>query len=559
MNNLSQQTYSKPAIVSRLPKFSNHKTSIAVFILFLTLTVIAAWPIISDLNNVIIGDDNDIFLNPWADWWTSKALSDPNLSLWYTNYLFYPIGGNLTFHSFSHLNSLVSLSLRPVIGALPAYNLTILLNIVLFGFSIFQLAKYLTKSTIASILAGIIFAFNSQIIYQTSHPVTFSVWCFPWMTLYLIRATRENSFRLAIIAAFFVFLGGATSIHLIILMGFWSLLLIGYMVISAELPRPSKKILLTFSLTSLLLLVPLLYPLIQDAIINQNSSFTIDNQFFIATDIAQIFTPPWRIWYIRSFYLGIAPIILFLFAIVNIRRQGKVWFLLALFSFLIVIGPTPSYNGKELGITLPWVTAIMPIIRHPYRLLLLFSFGWAMIAAYGWLAFEKTINLPRRFMLLIGVIIGAFIFIDYTSAPFPNRPATVSAFYTDYLDDIPNDVALAIIPFGRQEDKRYLYYQTYHEHPITGGIISRSEANIFDFINSNSLLRAASVDIHPVPIPDNIEEGFGHLASVNVGYFVIDKNLMVSAGEDYQAWMTAIPYVPIYEDDLVVAYKTVPD
>jgi hypothetical protein len=168
-------------------------------------------------------------------------------------------------------------------------------------------------------------------------------------------------------------------------------------------------------------------------------------------------------------------------------------------------------------------------------MLLLFSFGWAMIGAYGWLAVEKALNLPPRILLLLGLLVGFFIYYDYTIPPMLSRPATVSAFYTDFLDDVPDDVVLAIIPFGRQEDKRYLYYQTLHEHPMTGGIVSRSEADIFNFINSNSLLRAGSVDIAPEPIPEDIGAGFRHLAAANVGYFIIDKQLMASAGRDFEA------------------------
>ncbi|MFZ0546244.1 MAG: hypothetical protein WAM60_12435, partial [Candidatus Promineifilaceae bacterium] len=124
----------------------------------------------ANLNSVIIGDDNDVYINPWDDWWTAKAISDPDISLWKTDYLFYPKGANLVYHSFSHLNTLVSLGLRPFLGTFPAYNITMLINLVLNGFSMFQLARYLTKSTIAALLAGIVFAFNSQVIYQICHP-----------------------------------------------------------------------------------------------------------------------------------------------------------------------------------------------------------------------------------------------------------------------------------------------------------------------------------------------------------------------------------------------------
>jgi hypothetical protein len=535
---------------------TNRQTNFAALLLFLLLTVVAAWPVVSNLNGVIIGLDNDVYINPWADWWTAKALTDPNLSFWYTNYLFYPNGASLVYHSFSHLNTVVSLGLRPFLGPLPAYNVTILLNLVLIGFSVFQLTRYLTKSTTAGILAGIVLAFNSQIQYQTSHPVTFCVWCFPWMTLYLIRAARENSYRCAIIAAVFVFLGAATGIHILILSGLWLALLLGYMFVSAEFPRPPWKILLTFGLSSFLLTLPLVFPLLREAVSNQNTSFVLNARDSVVTDLSSIFIPHWDEWNVRSMYLGIMPAGLFLFALWGIRQRGKLWLLLVIASFLFAIGPVPTIDGEELGITLPWSLAVAPLLRNMYRMLLLFSFGWAMVVAYGWLSFKKTFRLGRRTTLLVGLFAAAAIYADFTAVPFPTRPATVSPFYTDYLDDVPDDVALAILPTGRQEDKWYLYYQTIHKHPMTGGHISRSETETYSFIRNNPLLRAGSVNLEPVPIPDDVEDSFRELAEINVGYFILDKMLMAQAGEDVEIWRGAIPFQPIYEDNFLLVYTT---
>lgn len=549
---------SETTIFGRLSTLTDRQVNIAVFLLFLALTIIAAWPVISNLDSAIIGDDHDVYINPWADWWTAKALTDPELSLWQTNYLFYPNGASLVYHSFSHLNTLVSLALRPFFGPIPAYNITILINLVLIGFSIFQLTRYLTKSTTAGILAGLVFAFNSQIQYQTSHPVTFSIWCFPWMTLYLIRAVRENSYRQAIVAAIFVFLGAATGIHILILSAFWLVLLLIFMIISAEIPRPPLKIILVFGLASFLLILPLVFPLIQNAAFNENAEFLVNSRYSIVTDITSIFTPHWDKWNIRSMYLGIIPTGLFLFALVGIRRRGKLWLLLVIVSFLFAIGPVPVISGEELDITLPWSLAVAPLLRNMYRMMLLFSFGWAMVTAYGWLSLKNLFRLKRSAVLLVGLFVGLAIYGEFTSPEFPTRSAEISPFYTDYLDDVPDDVALSILPTGRQIDKRYLYYQTIHHHPMTGGVVSRAEAETFSFIRNNPLLRAGSIDLEPTPIPDNIEEIFREFAELNIGYFILDKTLMPSP-DDVETWRRSIPFHPIYEDDLLLVYSTRPE
>ncbi len=88
--------------------------SLWILLLFLLLTIIASWNVVTNLNGVIVGDDNDVYINPWVDWWTYKAITDPDISLWQSDMMYYPIGADLTFHSFSHLNTAVSFHSTPV-------------------------------------------------------------------------------------------------------------------------------------------------------------------------------------------------------------------------------------------------------------------------------------------------------------------------------------------------------------------------------------------------------------------------------------------------------------
>ncbi|MEM7335882.1 MAG: hypothetical protein AAF490_27640, partial [Chloroflexota bacterium] len=279
------------------------QSNLLVFLLFLFLSIVAGWPILSNLDGIIIGLDNDVYINPWADWWTFRALSDPNQSLWHTEMMFYPAGANLAYHSFSHLNTAVSLLLHPLMGALPAYNFAIWLNYPFIGFSMFLLARYLTKSETGAILAGVSFAFSSHAMYQSSHPVLLSIWCFPLATLYLLHAIDEEKRSLAVWAGFFVFLGTATSTLFFFMMIVWFAFFVVYIWFAKAWKRPSLPILVTFAMTSGILTLPLLSPLILDAISNQNSSFIISNGESIVQDIFAPITPHWFIWFSRGIYL----------------------------------------------------------------------------------------------------------------------------------------------------------------------------------------------------------------------------------------------------------------
>lgn len=533
-----------------------------VLLLFVLLTIVAAWNILTDLNGVIIGRDNDVYINPWADWWTLKAITDPDISLWRSDLMYYPIGADLVYHSFSHLNTAVSLALRPLLGILPAYNITILINYVLAGLSMFHLGRYMTGSSVAGILAGIVFAFNSHNLYQSCHPVLVSIWCFPWMTLYFIRAVQENNVKLALVAAVFVFLGAATSTVLVVLLIFWTGLLLLCLFFSTQFPRPSWQVVLTFGLASALFVLPTVLPLLADAIAGSNSSFIIDPEESIRTDMGAFMVPHWYFWLIRGMYIGIAPFFLMTLAFGRKRRPAAIWFLVTLVAYLFAIGPTPIIFNTPLPIVLPWTLPIAPVLRNMYRMMILMSLGVAMVAAYGWLGMLESIGNDRKKILIAAALTGGLIFFEYTAVPFPSTPATVSAFYTDYLDEVPQDVVIAIIPTGRQQDKRYMYYQTIHEHPMTGGVISRAGEDVFQFITNNSLLRAGAVDLREKVAPTDREAALAQLAEANVGFFIIDKALLNESylmGEsllNLNDWRQFMVVEPIYEDDYLVVYPT---
>ena len=533
--------------------FRRHESA-WVLLLFVLLTLIAGWNIVTNIDTVIIGQDNDVFINPWADWWTYQAITDPDISLWRSDDMYYPIGADLIYHSFSHLNTAVSLGLRPFVGALPAYNITILLNYVLAGLSMYQLGRYMTGSSIAGILAGIVFAFNSHNLYQSAHPVLVSVWCFPWMTLYFIRAVREDSLKMAAKAAIFVFLGAATSTILIILMIFWMGLLVIFMFFSAQFSRPPWRILLTFGVASGILILPTVYPLLANAIAGGNSNFIINPEESIKTDIISPIVPHWYVWLRRGMYVGIMPFFLAMLAFGRKRKQAALWLLLTIVAYLFAIGPEPEFAQVGLGFMLPWTLPIAPVLRNMYRMMILMSFGLAMLTAYGWLGFWESLqNRATRQQMLAAMLVGLAIFAEFTAVPFPFTPATISSFYTEYLNDVPQDVVLAIMPTGRQEDKRYMYYQTFHKHPMTGGVVSRAGEETFAFINGNPLLRFGAEDLDPVPFPDNPEVSLQHLAESGIGFLIIDKTLI----DDAEAWRNGLsPQIPIYEDELVFVYTT---
>ncbi|MEM9773657.1 MAG: hypothetical protein AAF902_03695 [Chloroflexota bacterium] len=524
---------------------------LTVFTLFLCLSIIVGWPILTQLDHVLIGHDPDIYINPWANWWTKMALANPELSLWRTDFMFFPSSANLAYHSFSHLNSAIAILLEPLFGTLPAHNISLWLNYPFIAFSMYHLARYLTKNQVAAILAGIAFAFNSHAMYQSSHPVLLSIWCFPWATLFLLKAIDEDKSSYAILAGFFVFLGTITSALLFFMMVIYFAFLTGYFWLSAEWKSPSWKILIIFAITSALLCVPTQYPLLVDFLGNRNSSFVISNEVSIVADIISPIIPHWIVWMQRGIYFGFLGIYLMLLS----RKSGgrvRIWVILLVSMYLISIGPNPLIMGQPLDIVLPWSYLVTPILRNTYRFNILISIGLSLLIAYGWIGLSKQIVAAKTRQIL-AIAIPMLLFAEYGVSQIPHVELNISPFFTQYLDDVEDEAVLTIIPSTRQNDKYYLYLQTLHGHKMTNGVISRPEKDTFQFIESNTILATRlSSQNSPYP-PDNMDEALDELKNIGVEFLIIDR---VFLADDLETlWQDAMQSSLVYEDDLVFAYK----
>lgn len=530
-------------------------TRLAPLLFFIILTAIAARPVVSQLDTVIIGNDIDAFINPWADMWTLRALQDPGRSLWHTDFLFYPHGTDLYFHSFSHLTSAVSLTLRPLLGRLPAYNLTILLHIVLSGLAMFHLTRYLTGSAIAGLMAGMVFAFNSHNIWQTTHPVLVSIWPLPWAGMFLLQAMERQDFRRALVAAVFVFLAALNSTLMLLLTSLWLSFVLFYALVGRRLTRAALPVVAVFGSTSAVLAVIPLLPLLHEALVVGNPSFVINASTSVPTDVLAPLQPYWSGLIAPGLHFGVVPLVLMFVALWRFRRTWP-WVLFLVVTYLFAIGPQPTVGGMPVDMVLPWSNLVQPVLRQTHRLNVLISVALAVLVALGWTAVAERFGRRHRWRWLVALVLGGFLFAEYTAPAFPYSSPQVSAFYTEFMDGVPDDVAIAILPIGRQEDKFYMYYQTLHGHRMTGGVVSRPEPGTFAFVRDNPVLRAGAVNWEPRELPINVSPALRELAAAGVGYLVLDKTLFDENDLDLERWRRAMPVDPVYEDALVVVFPT---
>jgi hypothetical protein len=163
-----------PGEVERLkprgPALSRRVEGAAVIGFFGLLAIIATWPLARQLGTVIPGDLGDPLLNAWILGWDADRLKHGLQGLWDAP-IFYPYVRTLAFSE--HLLG-IAIWTAPLVwlrggSPLVAYNVAIILSIVLAGAGAYLLGHELTGRRDAALVSGVAFAFCQARIPQLPH------------------------------------------------------------------------------------------------------------------------------------------------------------------------------------------------------------------------------------------------------------------------------------------------------------------------------------------------------------------------------------------------------
>lgn len=545
---------------------------------YVLLAVAVTWPLAEQVTTHFAGDDVDVWMNQWADWWTEKALRE-RLAFYYTDYLFYPQGTSLVFHSFTHVNTAISLLLAPLIGHLAAYNITIYLAYVLSGFGMYLLVEYLTGCRAAAFVAGLVFAFHPYHIYESVHPVLVTTQWIPLFVLALIRMLRETGsrrFKHLLLAALWFVLNALSSWHLMTFLAVWIALYLVYgsLFERTEWAPGASRYLLLLSVIIGLAMLPLLWPILREHLTADAAYMGVDVEQGLANDLLSFLLPsngnpvlgslvsdirqrvgPVRI---RPSYLGCVPLALAVVGAASSRRTTRFWWIAGFVFLLLSLGPQIRWCGTPLhAFRLPWAGAVVGLWRHPFRFDLLLLFSLSVLVGFGarsvWL---WTVPRGRPIAGLTLVLLAGFLLLEYAVRPFPTMRPRYSPFL-DRLAEEEGEFAVADFPMGRQQAKHHMFYQTIHGHRIADGHVSRTPHDAYAFVDANPLLGSLRAGIAP-DARLGIEEELATLASQGIRYIILHKHLL-KPGEQ-EAWRKRLAGFPptYYEDEWLIAYRTEP-
>lgn len=557
-----------------------NSTEIVILGVYIVMTVALTWPLVAHMPTLLAGDDVDVLINPWADWWTRKALTE-GLDLYYTDYLFFPNGTSLVFHSFSHVNTALSLVLTPLIGAFAAYNVGILLTYVVSGFGMYLLTKYLTGCPPAAFVAGVVFAFHPYHMFQSSHPVLVTTQFIPLFVLAFIRlfhdteASRRQRLTQTVLAALWFLLTALSSWHLMLLLLGWATLYLLYQLLFERARWTTETYRYLALLTALIIVsvTPFLWPIVQEQLTADATYMTVDVEEGRGNDLLSFFTPTRlhpvfgpavleinsRIGYTRNrpAYLGFVTLGLALVGAFTARRATRFWWASGLLFFVLSLGSQLRWQGVPLHAgRLPWSIPIISVLRHPLRLNTLLFLSLAVLVAYGgrWVYDRLTLRSRPLAVLILALLTGILLF-EYWVYPFPTTQPSYSPFLEELAQE-EGDFAIADFPVDRQADKYYMFHQTVHGKRMIGGVVSRTPYDADAFLDANPLLSAMRNE----NVPDEfINERLAVLGAQNVRYIIVHKRFLDRERMvNWKRWLVNFP-TPYYEDEAVLVYRTTPE
>ncbi len=496
--NVPQQVLPKPASRGFTPL-------ILAFMGYTVLSLVWTYPLILKFSTSMFGLGGDRYIYLWDMWWMKKSLLELHTNPLYTDYLFYPKGIDLSFHDFSIFNSLLSVPLQSVFSVEEIYNLLFLSSFVLGGFGSFLLVRYLTGSSLAGFLSGLIFAFWGGRAYYVDHLSLASIQWFPYGALYLLKTLRERSCRNPLLAAVFLAINALSAWYYAIYMALFTALFLLYFALTERAAVFNRQFLQRIALAGFLffvIMLPLLFPMFNQIL--RGEHYMVSELYATESVSANVlFFPNINHGllgkYVRDFYLkhgwplqwglagglfiGYTALFLGCYTLFRLRHlKPGFWFTAFLVFLVLAFGPHPLLLSKVYdSIPLPYLLLrhlpILKIIRIPERFMILVMFSVSVLAGYAcWDIFRRY-----RFKTILFVLLATAILFESFRFYYERPTERVPQFYqTLRQDSEPYAILELTTLFNWQHSSvRASLFQLTHEKKLFHGHASRVSGSTY--------------------------------------------------------------------------------
>jgi hypothetical protein len=579
-----------------------------VILAYLLLALALTWPLAAHFGSHVPGNGADDPPLTWNLWWVSHALLNLKVSPFDCNYLFYPLGINLAFYTFTLLNGLLSIPLQATVGLVPASNVLLLSSFILSGYGAFLLVLYLLKrrsrgaeeqrsedaTYCAAFVAGLLYAFTSSKLSYAAlgqWDITSSQWI-PFYVLCLFKiGDHPRRWRYAFLAVlFFLFQAYAETIFASFLVLF-TVLWVAWKLVTDRRAWRVVPPLAVAGLLSALGLAPVLAAMIPD-MRAEGDILMVGGGFadVFSADLLGFLIPTMHHPVFGSLverfsfdhtvgqhlYLGYLPLALAVIGVVCgwRRRSVKFWLLSALAFWLLTLGPALRVNGHDTGLPLPFtLLAQLPFFkgnRYPSRYSVILVLSLAVLAGFGlaailsWVSKKRpsTTALGRLFRPALLLVLTSLLLFEHLSVPLPLSDMRVPPVY-QAMAGTPGDWTLLDVPVAWRNGFRVTgtldpiimfeqYYQTVHSKRLLAGNTSRNPPLKFQYFTEAPILNTLIAletghQVDPAVIEQDRLLAPAVLRFFNVHTIVVHP---AQAGPDAVSYIeTALPVRPLDAQD----------
>jgi hypothetical protein len=565
--------------------------------LYLALTVVLTWPLLSVFTTHVPGDGSDDPALVWNLWWVKHAVIDLHSNPFLCDYMFYPIGIDLTFYTLTMVNGFASVPLQPLLGLVTTNNVIVFATFVLSAYGAYLLLRYLLPKDVhpsVPFIAGVIYAFSSNRFLYASlgqFNILSTQWI-PFYVLFLIKSRRRSGGTYyPLLAAVFLLLNGYTEFTYASFLVVFTLVYFLYWL-AVEGWRKNLLFVRNLALIGTLFVLgtaPILYRMWR--VMAVEGDFLVEGLGFanvFSADLLGFLVPSrlhpladlWRksfdFSYLNFVFIGYATLgLAILGAVSRFRdRAARIWIVAAVVFVAIALGPTLRISGQEHELPLPFdLLLALPFFkgnRYPSRYSVILALCWATLAGYG---LHRVTSLLRgkSWRWIVSLAVVALVVSEHLSLPLPLSDFGVPEVY-DVIAEDPGDFSVLEIPLAWRNGFRVTgtmdpvimfeqFYQTTHQKRLLGGNTSRNPEFKFQYFTEAPVINTiiALENAHEVDLAtweSDRELAPGVLRLLGVRYVVLHTEEVPSLLIDYVQGV--IGGETVYEGDGMLVYRIAP-
>ena len=474
-----------------MPAVPEKRSALAVAVIA-ALTIVATWPLAPRLTNSLPGDYGDPVFVTWAIGWVDSTLTDairqPSAltRLWDAN-IFFPERQTLAYSEHFIAQSLLTLPLFWITGnLLLTYNAAFLASFFLTGIGTLLLARAVTGSIAAALIAAVIAAFNEyRLVWEVAHLHVLSIQWLPFALYALHRYFETDRRRFLIMAAAAMIALNLSSIYY---MAYCAPLIVLFVLFEMALegrwrtPRIWLELWATAAFAGIAT-VPVVRPYME-----------VQQRLGVERSLAEVMQYSATLDQYGQALPGLLPALVLvgigLAGTVLTGRQRRIAGLsltLALLSFWLSLGPVIQFRGEQVAA--PAVDQLLyefpgyDGLRVPARFASMFLLFVGMLSGIGTAIIEG--RWPRATRLaVVPLAVGLVLWVKPSALPY-DRPIPSPGLVPPaaYLTPSPSPPAIyqainalspgAIVvefPFGDSGyDLRYMYFAATHRRPLLNG------------------------------------------------------------------------------------------